>query len=203
MLSVLEVKKKLPNEFVDELYENYSPLTVDRILAGMSGERNTTLRVNTLKSDIYEIMNMLKENAIKFDRVPWYNDALVIKNANEKELQKLDIYEEGKIYLQSLSSMVPPIVLKPKPGEKVLDLTAAPGSKTTQIAAMMQNSGYILANELDALRCERLKFNVEKQGAKIIEINNGRGESIGKKYEEYFDCYSCFMCFWFDIILVF
>ena len=83
--------------------------------------------------------------------------------------------------------MVPPIVLKPKPGEKVLDLTAAPGSKTTQIAAMMQNSGYILANELDALRCERLKFNVEKQGAKIIEINNGRGESIGKKYEEYFD----------------
>ena len=61
MLSVLEVKKKLPNEFVDELYENYSPLTVDRILAGMSGERNTTLRVNTLKSDIYEIMNMLKE----------------------------------------------------------------------------------------------------------------------------------------------
>lgn len=187
MLSVLEVKKKLPNEFVDELYENYSPLTVDRILAGMSGERNTTLRVNTLKSDIYEIMNMLKENAIKFDRVPWYNDALVIKNANEKELQKLDIYEEGKIYLQSLSSMVPPIVLKPNPGEKVLDLTAAPGSKTTQIAAMMQNSGYILANELDALRCERLKFNVEKQGAKIIEINNGRGESIGKKYEEYFD----------------
>lgn len=187
MLSVLEVKKKLPNEFVEELYENYSPLTVDKILSGMSGERNTTLRVNTLKSDIYEIMNILKENAIKFDRVPWYNDALVIKNANEKGLQKLDIYEEGKIYLQSLSSMVPPIVLKPMTGEKVLDLTAAPGSKTTQIAAMMQNNGYILANELDALRCERLKFNVEKQGAKIVEVNNGRGEVIGKKYEECFD----------------
>ncbi len=187
MLSVLEVKKKLPNEFVEELYENYSPLTVDKILSGMSGDRNTTLRVNTLKSDIYEIMNILKENAIKFDRVTWYNDALVIKNANEKKLQKLDIYAEGKIYLQSLSSMVPPIVLKPMTGEKVLDLTAAPGSKTTQIAAMMQNNGYILANELDALRCERLKFNVEKQGAKIVEVNNGRGEVIGKKYEECFD----------------
>ena len=187
MLSVLEVKKKLPNEFVEELYENYSPLTVDKILSGMSGDRNTTLRVNTLKSDIYEIMNILKENAIKFDRVTWYNDALVIKNANEKKLQKLDIYAEGKIYLQSLSSMVPPIVLKPMTGEKVLDLTAAPGSKTTQIAAMMQNNGYILANELDALRCEGLKFNVEKQGAKIVEVNNGRGEVIGKKYEECFD----------------
>ncbi len=187
MLSVLEVKKKLPNEFVEELYENYSPLTVDKILSGMSGDRNTTLRVNTLKSDIYEIMNILKENAIKFDRVSWFNDALVIKNASEKVLQKLDIYEEGKIYLQSLSSMVPPIVLNPVPNEKILDLTAAPGSKTTQIVAMMENKGYVLANELDALRCERLKFNVQKQGAEIVEINNGRGEVIGKKYEEYFD----------------
>ena len=187
MLSVLEVKKKLPNEFVEELYDNYSPLAVDKILSGMSGDRNTTLRVNTLKSDVYEIMNTLKENAIKFDRVPWYNDALVIKNASEKVLQKFEIYEDGKIYLQSLSSMVPPIVLNPKPNEKILDLTSAPGSKTTQIVAMMENKGYVLANELDALRCERLKFNVQKQGAEIVEINKGRGEVIGKKYEEYFD----------------
>lgn len=187
MLSVLEVKRKLPKAFVEKLYENYSPLTVDKILSGMSGERNTTLRVNTLKSDIYEIMNILKENAIKFDRVQWYNDALVIKNVDEKEIQRSNIYEEGKIYLQSLSSMVPPLVLNPKEGEKILDLTAAPGSKTTQIAAIMKNKGYILANELDALRCERLKFNVQKQGADIVEVQNGRGEVIGKKYEGYFD----------------
>ncbi len=187
MLSVLEIKKKLPKEFIEKLYENYSPLTVDKILTGMNGKRNTTLRVNTIKSNIYEIMNILKENAIKFDRVPWYNDALIIKNKDEKQLQKLDIYEQGKIYLQSLSSMVPPIVLEPKPGEKVLDLTSAPGSKTTQISALMNNKGFILANELDKLRCERLKFNIEKQGAKIIEVVNGRGEIIGKKYENYFD----------------
>ncbi len=187
MLSVLEVKRKLPIKFVEKLYEMYSPLTVDKILFGMNGERNTTIRVNTIKSNIYEVMNTLKENAIKFDRVPWFSEALVIKNANEKQLQKLEIYEQGKIYLQSLSSMVPPLVLKPVKSEKILDLTAAPGSKTTQMAAIMENKGYILANELDALRCERLKFNIEKQGAKIVEINNGRGETIGKKYEGYFD----------------
>lgn len=187
MLSVLEVKRKLPIKFVEKLYEMYSPLTVDKILSGMNGERNTTIRVNTIKSNIYEVMNTLKENAIKFDRVPWFSEALVIKNTNEKQLQKLEIYEQGKIYLQSLSSMVPPLVLKPVKSEKILDLTAAPGSKTTQMAAIMENKGYILANELDALRCERLKFNIEKQGAKIVEINNGRGETIGKKYEGYFD----------------
>lgn len=187
MLSVLEVKRKLPKEFIEKLYENFTPLTVDRILSGMSGERSTTLRVNTLKSNIHEIMSSLKENGIKFDRVSWYNDALILKDISEKQLQKLDIYNEGYIYLQSLSSMVPPLALNPIEGEKVLDLTAAPGSKTTQMAAMMKNTGYILANELDTLRCERLKYNIEKQGANIVEVLNGRGETIGKKYENYFD----------------
>ena len=187
MLSILDVKRKLPKEFIEELYSNYTPLTVDKILSGMTGKRNTTIRVNTLKSDVQKIMNILKENAIKFDRVNWYTDALIIKNATEKQIEALEIYEKGFIYLQSLSSMVPPLVLEPKRGEKILDLTAAPGSKTTQMAALMQNEGYILANELDALRCERLKYNVDKQGAKIVELNNGRGEIIGKKYPEYFD----------------
>ena len=187
MLSVLEIKRKLPEKFVEDLYENYSPLTVDKILAGMAGERNTTLRVNRLKSNIQDIMNCLKENGIKFDRVLWYSDALILKEATEKQIQKLDIYENGEIYLQSLSSMIPPLVLNPKENEKVLDLTAAPGSKTTQMAAMMNNKGYILANELDALRCERLKYNEEKQGAAIVTVNNGRGEVIGKKYEAVFD----------------
>ena len=187
MLSVIEVERKLPKNFINNLYENYSPLTVQRILAGMAGERNTTLRVNTIKNNVHSVMNNLKENNIKFERVQWYDQALILKNAKEKKIQELDIYINGCVYLQSLSSMVPPIVLEPKQNEKVLDLTAAPGSKTTQMAAMMNNKGFILANELDSLRCERLKYNVKKQEATIIHINNGRGESIGKKYENYFD----------------
>ena len=187
MLSILDLKRKLPSDFVDELYEQYTPITVDKILTGMLGERNTTLRVNTIKYNIQELMKYLREKNIKFERVSWYNDALIIKNANEKEIQKLDIYEKGYIYLQSLSSMIPPLVLNPKPGEKVLDLTAAPGSKTTQMAAMMKNDGYILANELDKIRCDRLIYNVEKQGANIVEVINNRGEKVGEEYQEQFD----------------
>ena len=187
MLSILDLKRKLPSDFVDELYEQYTPITVDKILTGMLGERNTTLRVNTIKYNIQELMKYLREKNIKFERVSWYNDALIIKNANEKEIQKLDIYEKGYIYLQSLSSMIPPLVLNPKPGEKVLDLTAAPGSKTTQMAAMMKNDGYILANELDKIRCERLQYNIEKQGANIVEVINNRGEKVGEEYQEQFD----------------
>ena len=187
MLSILDVKRKLPQDFITELYEQYTPLTVDKILSGMLGNRYTTLRANTIMCNIRDLMSYLKQNNIKFERVGWYNDALIIKNANEKQIQKLDIYDKGDIYLQSLSSMIPPIALNPKPGEKVLDLTAAPGSKTTQMAAMMNNEGFILANELDSIRCERLKYNIEKQGANIVEVINKRGEKIGEKYKEQFD----------------
>ena len=187
MLSVLDVKRKLPKEFVNNLYELYTPLMVDKILSGLSGERLTTVRINTIKYSVQDFMKYCKENNIKFERVLWYNDAVIIKNANEKQIQKLDIYEKGYIYLQSLSSMIPPIILNPKSGEKVLDLTAAPGSKTTQISALMKNEGYILANELDKIRCERLKYNIQKQGANIVEVINQRGEKIGKEYPEEFD----------------
>ncbi len=187
MISINEAKRKLPIDFIENIYELYDPLKVDQILQGMMNPRNTTIRVNTIKYNIQDLMRYFKEKNIKFERVLWYSDALIIKNATEKELQKLEIYEKGYIYLQSLSSMVPTLVLNPKKGEKVLDLTAAPGSKTTQMAALMENEGYILANELDKIRSERLQYNVKSQGAEIVEVINGRGEKIGNSYTEYFD----------------
>ena len=187
MAGITETKNRLPNEFVNNLYEMFTPGMVDNIFRGIAEKRLTTLRVNTLKYDIQSLMKYFKEINIKFERVLWYNDALIIKNANEKDIQKLEIYQKGYIYLQSLSSMVPPLVLNPKEGENVLDLTAAPGSKTTQIACLMNGKGHILANELDKLRCERLKYNVQSQGAEIVDVINGRGEKIGDLYPEQFD----------------
>jgi NOL1/NOP2/sun family putative RNA methylase len=187
LLSINEIKRRLPKEFIEELYEVYTPITVDKILTGMTDDRYTTLRVNTLKYDIYSLMNIFKENNVKFERVPWFKDALIVKNAREKDIQKLDIYEKGYIYFQSLSSMVPPLVLNPRPGESVLDMTAAPGSKTTELAMLMENKGEILANELDKIRYERLKFNVQMQGANIVQVINRRGEKLGDEYESKFD----------------
>ena len=126
MISILDLKKRLPKDFVDILYEQYTPITVDKILSGMLGERYTTLRANTIKTSIQEVMKQFKENNIKFDRVQWYKDGLIIKNAKEKNIQELEIYKNGEIYVQSLSSMIPPLILNPKENEKVLDLTAAP-----------------------------------------------------------------------------
>lgn len=187
MISINEIKRRLPKDFMEEIYESFSPVTVDKILLGMTDDRFLTLRVNSLKYNIQDLMRYFREVNIKFERVPFYSDALIIKNAREKDIQKLDVYEKGYVYFQSLSSMIPPLVLNPKEGERVLDMTAAPGSKTTQMACLMNNKGSILANELDKIRCERLKYNVGMQGASIIEVINGRGEKLGDNYEGQFD----------------
>ena len=91
MLSINEIKRRLPGEFIDLLYDMYSPLTVDKILTGMTDDRFLSLRVNTIKYDIYSLMKYFKEINIKFERVPWYGDSLIIKNAREKDVQRLDI----------------------------------------------------------------------------------------------------------------
>ena len=185
--SLLYAKNKLPLDFTQEIYNTFSSKIADKILMGMYEKRYTTLRVNTIKYNIEDLIAVLKKENIEFEKVEWYENALIIKNVNERKLQELEIYKNGYIYIQSLSSMIPPLVLNPKRGDKVLDLTAAPGSKTTQMSAMMENEGYILANELDAIRCQRLKYNVDMQGASIVEINNANGEIIGEKYPNTFD----------------
>ena len=185
--NVIQVKNKLPLDFINEIYHMFNSRVADKILSGMTEKRMTTLRVNRIKYNISDIMKYLDNDGIEYERIPWYSDALVIKNANENKLQQLDIYKNGYIYIQSLSSMLPTIILNPKEGEKVLDLTAAPGSKTTQLAAIMNNKGYILANEIDKIRMDRLKYNINLQGASIAKVENKDGIIIGNEYPEFFD----------------
>ena len=98
-----------------------------------------------------------------------------------------DLYSQGFFYIQSLSSMVPPLVLNPQPGEKILDLTAAPGSKTTQIAMLMKNTGEIVANDKSTIRNYKLTANLKIQGVKNTKVENLPGQILWKKYPECFD----------------
>lgn len=128
------------------------------------------MRVNTLKSNVNEIIDILNVNDISYDRVKWYKDALIINNISEDGIRKLSIYEEGKIYMQSLSSMIPALVMEPQKDENILDMAAAPGGKTTQMAALSNNLALITACEKNKIRAERLKYNLEKQGANKVNV---------------------------------
>lgn len=155
---------------LDMLEEQYGKEIANKIKEGYTKQRAITFRVNTLKSNIEEIENKLKAAKIEYEKTAWSKEAFIIKNVNKKEIQELDIYKNGEIYLQSLSSMLPPIILKPQEGTDILDMAAAPGGKTTQMAALSKNKAHITACEKNKIRAERLKYNVDKQGASCVFI---------------------------------
>ena len=160
------MNSKLPEFLSNMLKEQYKESEVKNIINGYKIRRKTTFRVNTLKSNIEEIANILNQNKMEYKKVKWSKEAFILENVSERQIKELAIYNEGKIYLQSLSSMLPPIILEPKEGMDLLDMTAAPGGKTTQIAAITNNKTNITAFEKNKIRAERLKYNIEKQGAK-------------------------------------
>lgn len=185
--SIGEARRRLPRQFVENLSATFPQAVAERILRGMGAGRRTTLRVNTLRASAAEVMEFFRDSAVRHKRVSWYPDAFILSDGDERDVGEWDLYREGRIYLQSLSSMIPPLALEPRPGEKVLDIAAAPGSKTTQMAAMMENRGHILANELDAVRAERLAYNLRLQAASIVESRVGRGEKLGTEMPDSFD----------------
>lgn len=158
-------------EFLNEmLQKQYGQEIKGKIIDGYKTNRLVTFRVNTLKSSIKEIEEKLEELNIEYKKVSWSKEAFIINNVRENEIQELDIYLQGKIYLQSLSSMLPPIILEPKEGIDILDMAAAPGGKTTQLAALSNNKAHITACEMNNIRIEKLKYNVEKQGASCVYV---------------------------------
>ncbi len=148
----------------DLLIADYGEETAAQIMAGYVA-RPVTLRFNTLKITAEEGKFALKQAGFSYEEVPWYGDALILRDAREENLTATELYRDGKIYLQSLSSMLPPLYLDPKRGESILDMTAAPGGKTTELAALSQGGALITACERDKVRYQRLLFNLNRQGA--------------------------------------
>lgn len=164
------MNKEIPEFLSNMLSEQYGEELTNKILEGYTKKRPVTLRVNTLKASVDYIKNKLKETGVCFKEASWNKEAIVIQNVREDEIRKLDIYQRGEIYLQSLSSMIPPILLGAKEGDSILDMAAAPGGKTTQIAAITDNKASITACELNKIRAEKLKYNLEKQGVSSVYV---------------------------------
>lgn len=162
--------KNIPEFLQEKLLKQYGKELTEQIIKGYSQTRPVTLRINTIKSNKIKVIEELTKAHIVFKEVEWYSDALIIENVREEEIKKLEIYENGEIYLQSLSSMLPPIILNPQKNENILDMTAAPGGKTTQIAVLTENEAMITACEKNKIRADRLKYNLEKQGVKCASI---------------------------------
>ena len=124
--------KVVPEFFEKLLVEQYGKEIEENTICNLIKPKKVTLRVNTIKSNTAEIKTVLETENISFKTVNWYKDAFIMENVKEDRIKELEIYKQGKIYLQSLSSMLPPLVLNPKPQENILDMAAAPRRKNNR-----------------------------------------------------------------------
>ena len=159
----------IPALLTERLTQQYGEALAREIEAGFV-RRPVTLRANTLKSTAEEDKGVLEAAGIACEQQSWYPDAFVLPQVREDAVQQLPAYEAGAMYLQSLSSMMPALVLAPRKGESVLDMAAAPGGKTTQMAALSGNGALITACEKNKIRAERLQFNLDRQGASRVNV---------------------------------
>lgn len=161
---------KIPEFFNKKLINQYGEDVTLQIIDGYLQKRNLTFRINSLKTTKEQVVDFLKMKNIAYKEIGWYEDALIIENIDESCIREFDMYKNGEIYLQSLSSMIPPLIVEPKDNENILDMAAAPGGKTTEMYALSNGKANITACEKNKIRAERLKYNIEKQGATRIGL---------------------------------
>lgn len=177
----------LPELFLQRLKKIIPPEKWDEVLGSFSAPKPVTFRVNVLKASPEEVCRKLESAGFRAIPLSWCPGSFALSEGTMRALQSTDCYRSGEIYVQSLSSMVPALVLDPRPGETVLDIAAAPGSKTTQIAALMQGKGRLVANDSNRGRFFKLKAVVELYGARNVEISLKPGERFGRESPETFD----------------
>ena len=165
----LTIMKSLPQKLLERLEIIYSKEWTQKILDWFSAERICSFRVNALKSDKTEIEEYLNSNYIPFELATFSELTYLIDKKYEYALKWSDIFYSGKIYVQWISSQIPPLVLNPQKWEKILDVTAAPWSKTTQMAAMIWNDWKIIACEKNQIRFDKLNYNLRLQWAACVE----------------------------------
>jgi NOL1/NOP2/sun family putative RNA methylase len=163
-------------KFKDSFIKRYESLTdIEKFKEYSLKLLRKSIRVNTLKTSVEEIKKRFKLTPIPWCKEGFWIDELSVGNTLEHFL--------GYIYLQEAASMIPPLVMEPK-DETVLDMCASPGSKTTQIAALMKNKGFIVANDVSIKRLKPLSINLQRCGVSNTIITFMQGRFFRKKFDK-------------------
>ncbi len=154
-------------QFKDAFIERYQKLTdFEKFKEYSLSFLTRCIRVNTLKMPVAELKKRLESDWM-LTPVPWCPEGFTIENrhSDRRDIGNLLEHSLGYIYVQESASMIPPIVLEPQENEIILDMCASPGSKTTQIAQYMKNTGLLVANDNTIARMKPLTLNLQRCGA--------------------------------------
>lgn len=168
-----------------------SHLSLDDFIAACQRPLRRSIRVNTLKISVADFLALVSPYNWQLTPVPWCAEGFWIERDDEASLPLGSTAEHlsGLFYIQEASSMLPVAALfaDDNAPERVMDVAAAPGSKTTQIAARMGNRGAILANEFSASRVKVLHANISRCGIHNVALTHFDGRVFGAALPEAFD----------------
>ena len=167
----------LPEEFLKRI-EGQLGEEYPAFLASLERPRAVALRFNPLKGEKISLPFLVSA-------VPWEESGFYYDIESRPGLHPY--HEAGVYYLQEASAMAPVALLDPKPGERVCDLCAAPGGKTTQIAGRMAGEGFLLCNEINPKRAKILSRNIERLGVANSLVTNEHPQNLAAHYAGYFD----------------
>lgn len=179
---------ELSNSIYDYLSSLYGKESADQYLKFIESEPAQYIRVDSLKTDKQSLSKILNNKySIQTEEINGFDNALkIVKDENDLTGKTLE-HLLGLYYIQGLSSMLPPIVLKPTSNDIVMDLCSAPGSKTTQMAEMMNNDGTLVVNEIALDRIKSLVFNLDRMSIVNTGIIHSKGEILSKYFSNHFD----------------
>ncbi|MBD3208839.1 RsmB/NOP family class I SAM-dependent RNA methyltransferase [Candidatus Woesearchaeota archaeon] len=182
-----DARKDLIKPAFKEHYEQLlGPACYEKFITYSFAYIRKSIRANTLKISVKHLKERLR-GRWELTPIPWCKEGFWIAyKGDDDQDERFDIgnlpeHALGYVYVQDAASMIPPVVLRPRPGDLVLDLCAAPGSKTSQMAAMMRNKGLIVANDLQASRLPALGINLQRVGASNVITTKMLGQRFGKK----------------------
>ena len=170
----------LPQSFLDSMKEILGE-DYEAFLAGFDGQRQYGLRVNTLKMNLEEFERIAP---FHLKKVPWISNGYFYEA--EDVPAKHPFYSAGLYYLQEPSAMTPASRLKVQPGERVLDLCAAPGGKATELGAALQGEGLLVANDINTARAKALLRNLELFGISNSFVTNEPPYVLAERFPEFF-----------------
>ncbi len=173
---------KLPEDFLYRMKALLEEKEYEEFLKSYEKPRYYGLRVNTLKISVEDF---LKISPFELEPIPWTKDGFYYKEGENPG--KHPYYYAGLYYIQEPSAMFPGAIIDARPGERILDLCAAPGGKTVQMAAGMKGQGLLVANDINSDRVKALVKNIELCGVKNAIVTNETPERLAKNFAGYFD----------------
>lgn len=154
------IKYSMPEWILKQWRKEYDWDTIDTVCQGLSGRRNTSIRLNVSRAGEQEILSLLEQEGVKTEPVSYLEHAYQISNYDY--LEGLTAFQKGYFQVQDISSMLCAVAAAPKCGDFVIDVCSAPGGKSLHMADLMQNTGQIQARDLTEKKVALIRENVKR-----------------------------------------